>query len=91
MAANNKFGMIFIAAVFAFSVSAAAETGADIKKVWELFNSAQNAESLAICEKILAQYPNDQEKTPEALLLMSLNYDHLAYKSKKMDDQIKAK
>ena len=91
MAGKNKFGMIFIAAIFAFSVPAAAETGADIKKAWELFNGAQNAESLAICEKLLAQYPDDQGKTPEALLLMSLNYDHLAYKSKKKDDQLKAK
>lgn len=56
-----------------------------------MFNKAQNAESLALCNNLLQEYPADPEKTPEILLLMSLNYDHIAYKSGKKEDELSAK
>lgn len=65
--------------------------GATIEEGWGLFNNKQYTGSLALCRNLLREYPADKEKTPEILLLMSLNYDHIAYKSRKKKDGLNAK
>ena len=62
-----------------------------IEEGWDLFSKTRYTESLAISESLLREYPADQEKTPKILLLMSLNYDHIAYKSRKKEDGLSAK
>ncbi|MFA6004676.1 MAG: tetratricopeptide repeat protein, partial [Elusimicrobiota bacterium] len=64
---------------------------AALESAWEMFNHSQYTESAALCKELLARYPEDPEKTPSILLLAALNYDHIADKSKRADDQSKAK
>jgi len=62
-----------------------------IEEGWDLFNKARYTESLALSENLIREYPADTQKTPEILLLVSLNYDHIASKSGKAEDELKAK
>jgi hypothetical protein len=91
MAAIKICGMTCVTAIFAVSLCAAVGEDASIVKAWELFNQRETAGSLAICEKLLELYPDDPKRTPETLLLLSLNYDHISNKSRKKDDQLRAK
>lgn len=83
-------GMICAMALVVCSLEAIAGSGT-IEEGWDLFNKARYTESLAISESLLLEYPADPQKTPDILLLMSLNYDHIAYKSGKAEDELKAK
>lgn len=87
---KEMIGMICAIALAACPFEAMAG-GATIEEGWGLFNKTQYAGSLALCKDLLRQYPADPEKTPEILLLMSLNYDHIAYKSRKKEDGLSAK
>ena len=83
-------GIICAMALVACPLEAMAGS-ATTEEGWGLFNKTQYEGSLALCKNLLREYPADMEKTPEILLLMSLNYDHIAYKSGKAEDELKAK